>query len=171
MIDFQQKKYLFLLIYIFIFFSIFYFLVSPFLYKMKTLSKSLSYQKAILLTQNTQINKFNEFKANYNFFQKVLNLVDEGLIPKDTPIDFFNFLEEISKQYNLSSEIFQYNLLKKEKTNMISIKLGGDFKNIVKFLKAVENSKYFLEVSSVNIEKDKKDNTLSTFVNIKVFIK
>jgi|YNPMSStandDraft_1061717.scaffolds.fasta_scaffold00003_13 hypothetical protein len=166
----EKKYYFYFLICLLADIALILFLVLPLKEKIEANSRVISYQKAILATQDLQLAKIREFREEENVFQKIEKEILSGFVDPDSPIDFLNYLEETAKGLDLSITIFRLEKKPKDSESFnLGFKLEGSFENIIKFIKLIENSNFFLEVSNLNFEK--KESTTTATVILKVLSK
>jgi Tfp pilus assembly protein PilO len=163
----EKKYYFYFLICIFAMIISFFFLIIPLKEKISLSSKIIGYQKSILKNQEIQLSKIQEFQKKENFFQEIEKKILAGFVDPESPLDFFNYLEEKAKEYNLLITFLRLDNSKKEPDNFyLGFKLEGNFENILKFIKEIEQGNYFIEITNINFEKEKEK--VSANLNIKV---
>jgi hypothetical protein len=166
----EKKYYFYFLICLLADIALILFLVLPLKEKIEANSRVISYQKAILATQDLRLAKIREFRKEENVFQKIEKEILSGFVDPESPIDFLNYLEETAKSLDLSITIFRLEKKPKDSGSFnLGFKLEGSFENIIKFIKLIENSNFFLEVSNLNFEK--KESTTTATVILKVLSK
>lgn len=109
---------------------------------------------AIVSLYEEQIQKFEEIsKAQQQDLDRVHNL----FLDPDTPIAFLEFLEERSKNSQVSLKITPIASQKKEEDtwNSIDFELAGrgSYPNVLSFLKQVENEPYLFEFKNITLQR------------------
>src|SRR3989344_12774 len=164
----QNKIYLTLVIFTLISLILILFLIYPTFADIKKGSEEvlLSREKVTFIyTQNEELDKFKE---NFDSYKTNLNQIDDLFIDPRNPVDFLKFLEETSSSLNVNIDINLIDNNKEEKSAnnplFSSFKVGasGEFKNILKFYKKLENSPYLLQINNLSINSSALDTGSQT---------
>ena len=120
-----------------------------------------------------QKNLKNVFRDHELNFKKFENL----FVEQDAPIEFFEFLEDTAEHCSLSIDISSSSVKEPEegenKYLNLQIQLKGDEQNFLRFLEQIENSDYFIEVTSLNLSKVNKGTAgmITAILTIKTPVK
>jgi len=141
------------------------FVIYPSLKEIKKNSKELIYQKENLSNLESKIANLEKFKVLYKSLEEILDKIDNLFIDPEVPMDFISFLEENSKDCQLTTEI-SFLPAKRTETDpwpflLFKITSIGSFSNFLKFLEKLENSKYLIEIQNLSINQTKKSETSS----------
>lgn len=140
--------------------------------------KDLISQKGQLLSLEKKEINFTDLKKAYQSHQADFENIDTFFIDPETPIEFISFLENIAQS---SQGVIKISLAseKKEETEIgpvlaFNVSFDSSFPNFLKFLEKLENSKYLIEISSLNIKKSGGENfsgNVNATLSIKVLTK
>jgi hypothetical protein len=129
-------------------------------------------KKDIVLLEEKKAN-FNTLKEDYQNHQKEIGEIDRLFIDAEAPIDFIEFLENISVASGLKIKI----------TPGVAVKIKGDVwpsvnfqisgegeaSEILKFTEKLENGPYLLRISGFNLNKPEKSEKAEVSLVIRVY--
>lgn len=132
--------------------------VAPLVYNIWKIGTLIKEQDRFLSESDKRIaavNKFREFRSQNEVVFVKLN---ESLVAAGMPLNFINFLEEISKNCQVESFFSPAESQKSTKNSLPSVNfkitLKGTFSSSMKFLKMVEAGPYPVEILSYEIKTD-----------------
>ena len=140
-------------------------LVIPAFEAIKQASSEFLYYKKKLALIKGEVANFQDFEAHHQLYLQNLQEMDaliqnQLFIDKEVPLELVSFCEEEASRENLQFEITPLRVSsQKEEAPFdfltIRIKLEGEFPNLVRFLKRLENSQWLVEVQQITILKQK----------------
>lgn len=156
-INFQDKIYLIATIYSVVALLLFIFLIYPTFKEIKKNSNAILSNKNQAVLTEAEMGELDDFKRKYQSYKPKLEVIEKLFVNSKNPIDFVKFLEKISVDYKLVSDI---NLIpsqnKSEDGFLLStfqISSKGDISNVLKFIEKLEMGPYLIEVQKVNARK------------------
>ncbi len=131
------------------------FLIYPFYRDIKVTSEELIYQKEKLLLLEDKFKNIEEFKDNRPKMKTNLEKIETLFVDAKEPVEFINFLEETSRDSDISMKISSAQSKEKNKDPWTSlffpIVLTGPFPKFLKLLEKLESSKYLIEAQNLKI--------------------
>jgi len=152
--------------------------ILPLIKEIEKSPKDLILQKGQLLSLEKKEENFADLKKVYQVHQADFENIETFFIDPETPEDFISFLEGFAQGLPASIKI-SFASEKKEETELgpvlaFNISIDSSFPNLLKFLEKLENSKYLIEILSLNIRKAGGDNfpsNVNATLSIKVLTK
>jgi Tfp pilus assembly protein PilO len=175
-----KKIYLTLIITFSLLVLMFIFIICPLFNQIKSNSQKLIIEKEKIIELEAEASNLEKFNNLYNEVESFLKQVDDLFINAEVPLEFINFLENVSQKNRIEIENLS---LSDKKTNqndwpylVFQIVCSGTFADFLIFLEKIENSSYLIEVENITISKLSSDqesfvkNIRASF-SIKVFTK
>lgn len=186
--NFKQKIYLSIFVVVIIFFLLLFFFIIPAFRSIVQTSEQLASRRQELASIESLSKNFNDFEKNFLLYKQGLeemeNLLErESLIDPEIPISFINFFKEEASDFNLALKISPMGLYKKEDEfwDYMNFRIEGTgrFVDIMRFLEKLENSRWLIEETSININRQEEFRsqseqdiiTESEYVEINLLIK
>jgi len=163
--NFKQKIYLSIFIVVIIFFLLFLFCILPAIRSIIETSEELSFRRQELASIESLSQNFNDFEKNFLSYKQGLeemeNLLErESLIDPEIPISFINFFKEQASDFNLALKISPMGLYEKEDEfwDYMNFRIEGTgrFVDIMRFLEKLENGRWLIEETSININREEE---------------
>lgn len=151
------------------------FLVWPVFISIKNSSQELSMQKSGAISLKDKTDSLLDFQKNYESYKPNLDKIDQLFIDSKNPVGLIKFLEKISLEAGVQSEISlpPNAKLQSEGEDLtyinFQIKISGSFAKILEFAKKLENSPYLIEIRDASIKTIKASDKPEAFFTIKVF--
>lgn len=160
----KKKVTVYLLGLLAIFLLLVSFFVIPLIKDIISSSKELVRQREKLASVNLLAEQYGGFESRYAYYEDKLEdmselLKSEGSLDPEIPIEFINFFKEQAKNYQISLNIIPVEQREREDFWQIlkfRIKGRGRYEGFMRFLQKLEYSNWFVEVSSLNINKSNK---------------
>lgn len=163
MLNQNQKNILLISLPIIIFIGIFFFVISPLFSKINELKTKIQKEKTSLEIYQKKGDSLFSLEKDYKKVEKDKENLYSFFIESLKIEKLFEELENLSHKVKINQEI---NLLNKgsisseTKINVekisLQIKARGDFENLVKYLLLLENFPYYLNITSIKIDKLKE---------------
>lgn len=120
--------------------------VKPLILEIKTTSSLVKERnEKLVILQRTDQEYLKQLEQDYNNIKQDISLVKSGFLNTDQVVDFFMVLENIASSTSNKLEIQVVDF------PFFNLYLLGNFSNLMKFLGWLENSKYFVDVDSIQI--------------------
>ncbi len=182
----QKEKYLILSLAILTCFLFVYLVIFPLWGNLKNVSRSFSAQKRAEKLFNARLSDFSLFKVKESTYSSTFRQLDNFFV-SSPPVEFIRFLEKEAEETGVEAKILsgKSNLEKFQlwKSLNFTLYVNSPYSNFAKFLKRLEHSPYFLEMSQINIEriteenikrknwKEASEGDVYAFLKLKVFLK
>lgn len=166
--NYQQIIYVSVSLIVLISFLLIFLLVLPSIRGIAEESAQLTLQQKELASIELMAENFEDFERNYRFYEEGLEemenlLSQESLIDPEIPVSFINFFKEEAQALNLDLKISPMSFQEKEDRfwGYLSFRIDGtgEFTNLMKFLKKIENSRWLVEITSLTIRRQKRLKT------------
>jgi len=166
--NFKQKIYLSSFTIGIIFFLLLLFCIIPGLRSIIETSEQLAFRRQELASVESLSRNFNDFEKNFLSYKEGLeemeNLLErESLIDPEIPISFINFFKEQASDFNLALKISPMGLYEKEDEfwDYMNFRIEGTgrFIDIMRFLEKLENGRWLIEETSINISRQEEFNS------------
>ena len=147
----KQKIYLMLFLTIILIAGLVFLGVCPLFNKIKLTSVKIQEKQALLLSFDEQENYIIRLQREYSEVKEKIPLISVNFLTRDEPIKFITFLEDIADKTSSRLEI---NVLDSE-PEFLSFQLivENRFQGLMNFLAYLENTGYYIDVISMNIER------------------
>lgn len=130
-------------------------------------------ERSALASKSNALSSLASLRGDFEKAKPYLSLLENILPPRDQLLVFSNELEGLAQKNNLQFG-FTYG---EEKPSTITvpgslafkISLTGNYDGITAFLKALENERYFIDIS--NVDDSRKGDDFSAIINGKVFVR
>jgi len=152
--DLKKKIYSSLGIFLAISIVLIVFLISPIYKDIKNNSQELIFEKQNIATLESKIESLEEFKKNYAEIKPNLEKIETLFADQKTPVEFISFLENTSKDCQISINISPVSFQSEENlwpSITFQISSTGYFLNFLKFLEKLESSKYLIKIQNLTI--------------------
>ncbi|MBU1045677.1 hypothetical protein KJ616_00965 [Patescibacteria group bacterium] len=158
--NYKQTLYISIFVIILAVLLLFVFCIFPALKAIASSSKELALRRQELASIEFLAQSFEDFEKNFQFYEEGLAEMDnllqaESLIDPEIPVSFINFFKEEAANLNLVLKItpIAFNESKNEQWNYMSFRIDGKgkFVNIMKFLEKLENSRWLIKETSLDI--------------------
>lgn len=130
-------------------------IIKPLTLGVKTTSASVKERnEKLIVLRKTDQNYLEKLESDYNEIKESISLVESGFLKTDQIVAFFVDLENMASATSSELEI------EAGDTSSFALHLLGNFPNLMRFLGWLENSKYFLDVISVDIKQFSQEKSL-----------
>lgn len=151
MINNSIKKYLL--------FSIMFFVLVCFafifLYKKISDNEEMSRQKQIQWEiEESKKNEINSLGKVIASSQEGINFLESHFLKESDIVSFLGYIEESSASVFLRTEVTSVNTSVEGDSLILEIKSVGPFDSLYRFVKLLENSKYEIEITSFDLQKE-----------------
>lgn len=165
------KIYLTIFIFIVLVASMALFLVYPALIDIQKTSASLISAKQDVVLAQGEVQSLQNFQHQYPNIQPNLEKIDSLFLDLNSPVDFITYLEKISNDSGISSQISlpPSSSIGQQKYIIVQIASLGGLNNIIDFCRRMENGSYLIEIKDMTIQQ--QDQKYNANLSIKVFIK
>ena len=157
MIKNKTKLYIALILWLIFFGVLIALFVLPFCNDLKRTSQELIFQKKAQQLFKMRLEDFGYFQKSQTESEETFVSIKDIFTPKEAPIEFIEFLEEQANKFNLSMKISPLNI--EISANDFWTPIGfrifskASFPNTLKFLERLEQGKWLVEISQINIER------------------
>ena len=119
----------------------------------------LSFLRKTLFSLEEQEDNFNNLNKSYQINLETIKGIDNIFVNSEEPVDLLIFIEDLSKELELSTKITP-TVLQASKSDIwpsmiLMLSSEGEPKKLTAFLEKLENSKYLIEITDINIKKAK----------------
>ncbi|MCX6758389.1 MAG: hypothetical protein NTX14_01645 [Candidatus Nealsonbacteria bacterium] len=139
-------------------------IIGSLVYDIENIGSKLNEQDRDISVLNERIAKAKEFRVFRSQNEDELAKLEKTFVGADPPLDFINFLEDVSRNCQVDSSISASAISKTEKDAFPSINfqvaLTGTFSSAMKFLKKIESGPYLVEINSLAIRNDDNSGSL-----------
>lgn len=120
-------------------------------------SGQLATEKKNLFTLESKIKSLENFRQEYEELKPDLEKADSLLVQAQLPVDFIQFLEEISSEAGINLKISPLADIKITgdpwPSSNFQLSLAGSYPKIIRFIDKLENSQYLITLQSLNFSK------------------
>lgn len=131
--------------------------IIPFAGQMVQSSQAFASQRALLDVINARIDEVKGFQDDRSSLSHNLDRLDSVFVEADSPVLFLNHLETIARASSLSIRIYPFQPQVAADDLWLSIglrvNLGGGVQGCLRFLEALEQSKWLFEVLELDLQK------------------
>ena len=131
--------------------------VVPFAGQVQRSSRAFASQRALLDLISVRIDEVKGFQDDRSSLSYNLNRIESAFIEADSPVVFLNHLETIAQASSLPIKIYPFQSKVTPEDLWLSIgfrvNLGGKVQDGLRFLEALEQSKWLFEVLELNLQK------------------
>jgi len=136
--------------------------VIPFQSQVVRSSRAFTSQRALLDLINVRIDEVKGFQDDRSSLSHNLNRIESVFVEADSPVVFLNHIEMIAQLSNLSIKIYPFQPKVAMDDLWLSVgfrvNLGGRGQDCLRFLEALEQSKWLFEVLELNLQKISDEN-------------
>ena len=144
-----------------IFLAIVGIVIGPLVLGIEDIGTNIKEQDQNMLVLEERIAKAKEFRAFRAENEKDLAKLEKALIKAEMPLDFINFLEDVSKECQVISSFLPIASPKAEKDGLPAISfqvvITGNFSSAMKFLKKIESGPYLIQIGNLTIKNELGD--------------
>jgi Tfp pilus assembly protein PilO len=156
---FQRNKiFAALLVFSVLFLAITAIIIGPLVYDIENIGLKINKLNQDISVLDERIAKAKEFRVFRSQNESEFAKLEKTLVNAEMPLDFINFLEDVSRDCQVNSSISTAAISKTEKDSLPSINfqivLTGTFSSAAKFLKKIESGPYLAEIGSMAIKKE-----------------
>jgi len=175
----KGKSYFDLVIFAGIYIALIVLIITPLFNRINSASEELLAikEEAPFFEEKTKI---SELRNQVQELEPDLERLELSFVDPGAPIEFVNFLKELSLNSNVQLDISSADFKEPEESEwnyfVFKLELGGSFTNVARFIEKIENSSYWIEIDQVNMKKaaiseEELLDSISTSLSIKVFTK
>jgi len=136
--------------------------VIPFAGQVARSSQAFAGQRALLDLINVRIDEVKGFQDDRSSLSYNLDRIESAFVEADSPVVFLNHLETIAKLSNLSMKIYPFQSRVALEDLWLSVgfrvNLGGRVQDCLRFLEALEQSKWLFEILELDLKKISDEN-------------
>ena len=119
----------------------------------------LSSLRKTLFSLEEQEDNFDNLNKSYRINLETIKGIDNVFINSEEPVDLLTFIEDLSEELELSTKITP-TVLQKSKSDIwpsmiFRLSCKGESEKLISFLEKLENSKYLMEMTDINLKKAK----------------
>ena len=158
----KGKIYKVIIIYVLIALFLVIILIYPSLSGIKENSDTIILNKSRAMFVEAEVSELVNFKSKYESYKPNLEKVDKLFFDPKNPINFVKFLEKISFDSGIISDI---NLISSQKRGdneflitIFQVSIKGNVSNVLEFIEKLERGAYLTEIKKVGIKKVSEDN-------------
>jgi Tfp pilus assembly protein PilO len=144
-----------------IFLAIVGIVIGPLVLGIEDIGTNIKEQDQNMLVLEERIAKAKEFRAFRAENEKDLAKLEKALVKAEMPLDFINFLEDVSKECQVISSFSPIASPKAEKDGLPAISfqvvITGNFSSAMKFLKKIESGPYLIQIGNLTIKNELGD--------------
>ncbi|OGZ66688.1 MAG: hypothetical protein A3C50_02260 [Candidatus Staskawiczbacteria bacterium RIFCSPHIGHO2_02_FULL_43_16] len=125
-------------------------------------SAQITLSKKEVALMQLQDKELDSFKSRYGEYQEDLNKIGQLFVDGANPVAFITFLEGISSDTNITSDVAIAPATNKEgalggRNITFQIRVYGDFSDVLKFSEKLEAGPYLVRINSFTVKKSQKD--------------
>ncbi len=163
--NFKQKIYLSIFVIAIVFFLLLLFCIVPAFRSIIETSEQLAFRRQELASIESLSRNFDDFEKNFSSYEQGLEemenlLKQDSLIDPEIPISFINFFKEQASDFNLALNISPMGFYQKEGEfwDYMNFRIQGTgrFIDIMRFLEKLENGRWLIEETSININRQEE---------------
>ncbi len=154
-------------------FVLFYFFIYPSMSTMRQISVEI-HDMVGTMQLNTDNLLIRDTLKLYNRYEEKQQTFHESILANSRQLEVITALEDIATRFDIEQKI---NLSELERvprtvfyTNTMQISLESDFKNTMRFLEAMEQLPFYINIEKINITRSPKKSTEDNINSISVFI-
>lgn len=167
----REKKSLYILAGFLIIYSIFSYIITP-VYESRIKSRKT------LKARTDDLSKMVALQAEYNALKKHSEQSKQLIAKRDNSFTLFSFLEELARKAEVKDNIsyMKPSVADQKETNLklsiVEMKLQSiTLSQLTQFLYNVETSEKSVYVKRLSVTKDKKDDTISTVLQVETVVR
>ena len=124
-------------------------------------SRNLLAEKQKIVISEKEFSELESFEARYDDYKSNLDKIEQLFISVKAPVVFIEFLEKIALGNNLELDMSIPSVSQDGSTSLMSFQFSliGNFSDIIRFTKIIENSPYLIKVGNINVKKYLAPNT------------
>jgi len=162
MVSPKRKIYIIVVIAVIMSVCILIFGLLPFAGKVIRSSRALAGQMALLDLINVRVGEVKSFHDDSSSLRNSLDRIESVFVEADSPVVFLAHLESIAKlsQLSIKTYPFQSEVKKDDLWSSIglNVHLGGTVQNTLRFLDALEQSKWLFEILELSLQEVPDEN-------------
>lgn len=160
--SYKNKIYLSVFLIVVLAFALIFLGILPTWRGIKEKSRDLAFEQKELASIELLAESFEDFEKNFRFYEEGLEemenlLSQESLIDPEIPVSFINFFKEQGEAMNLSLKISPIPSQEKKDRfwSHLSFRINGqgEFNDVMRFLEKLENSRWLVETTRLDIVK------------------
>lgn len=162
MIKIKNNIYTIIVIYALIALFLVAFLIYPSFKDIQNDSLIISSNKDKTSLIYAEMSELNDFKKKYESYKPNLEKIDKSFVDSQNPVNFIEFLEKVSSDSGVTSDI---NLISSQKKidndfsiSVFQIFTKGDVLDVLNFIEKLEKSPYLVEIQKIMVKKFLKSN-------------
>ncbi len=119
----------------------------------------LSSLRKTLFSLEEQEDNFSKLNKSYRINLETIKGIDNAFVNSEEPVDLLTFIEDLSEELELSTKITP-TAPQKSKSDIwpsmiFKLSCKGESEKLIAFLEKLENSKYLMEMTDINLKKAK----------------
>lgn len=162
MVSPKRKIYIIVVIAVIMSVCILMFGLLPFAGKVIRSSRALTGQMALLDLINVRIDEVKSFRDDSSSLRNSLDRIESVFVEANSPVAFLAHLERIAmlSQLSIKTYPFESEVKKDDMWSSIglNVRLGGTVQNTLRFLDALEQSKWLFEILELSLQKVPDEN-------------
>lgn len=148
--------------------------IFPALARIKKNSQELILQREKFVSLGATMGNLDEFKKDYSEMEPDFKKIDALFVNSQIPLDFIGFLEDIARESQTAIKIspLSSGASEREKWLFLDFQIisTGSFPNFLRFLGALENGPYLIEIQNLKITKT-EEGSATAVIFLRVFAK
>lgn len=157
MLENKKKIYLVIAVSVISFVVLGFFVINPLFEQIKKASLDITLERITFMALEKQIMAFDDFKQSFKNYEQDFQKIKASFVNKAVPLPFINFLENQAKIHNIELSISIVPFAQAEEglwqKTLFQLSLQGGFNGCLRFLEQLENSPWFLDITSLNVSK------------------
>ena len=151
----NKKIYISTVIFALIILLLVAFVIFPFLKKIKNNSADSVSEKNSFASLGAQVGEIEKFKSKYASYEPNFKKIDQLYIDPGNPVEFFKFLEKITSDCKVSSNVSLLQDYSKSKSGFVNLQIfsNGEFLDILKFLDKIETGPYMVKIKNLSMKR------------------
>jgi len=124
----------------------------------KNINEFSSLRKTLFSLEEQEDN-FDNLNKSYQINLETIKGIDNAFVNSEEPVDLLTFVEDLSEELELSTKITPTVSQESESdiwpSMIFRLSCKGESKKLMAFLEKLENSKYLMEMTDINLKKTK----------------
>ncbi len=169
----RNKIFLTAAIFVVLFFVLTIVLIFPLLSELKSISLAIAFDQATIETLEAKVVNLSDIQKKQALIQDYLAKIKSNFVDVSSPVDFMNFLESEAQGAGLriqTTASAPTGAVPDQRFNAeFQVVAGGASSNCLRFLELIEQSQWFLEVDSFNVQRvNEKTTSIKGFENLQI---